>query len=127
MRILFGLAVCILGLALTGCAGSKKSEAVFQSYSGDTANSSASTASKTPIVQLAQGLTGKISAANANLKFVVVTFPIAQMASIDQRLNVYRDGLKVGELRVTGPQQDDSIVADITAGESQIGDEVRDR
>jgi hypothetical protein len=49
------------------------------------------------------------------------------MAAIDQRLNVYRGGLKVGELIVTGPQREDSIVADVTAGEARTGDEVRDR
>ena len=49
------------------------------------------------------------------------------MARRDQRLDVYRGGLKVGELLVTGPQQGDSTVADITAGEAQKGDEVRSR
>mgnify|MGYP006955276399 CR=1 FL=1 len=58
---------------------------------------------------------------------MVVTFPVGQMAKPDQRLNVYRDGLKVGELLVTPPQREDSTVADITAGEARIGDEVRDR
>jgi hypothetical protein len=42
-------------------------------------------------------------------------------------MNVYRRGLKVGEVKVTGPQRDDNIVADITAGEAAVGDEVRDR
>lgn len=43
-----------------------------------------------------------------------------------KRLNVYRNGLKVGELKVTGPQRDNNTVADIVAGECQVGDEVRE-
>jgi hypothetical protein len=49
------------------------------------------------------------------------------MAGIGQILTVSRDGLKVGEVKVSGPQRDDNIVADITAGEARVGDEVRDR
>jgi hypothetical protein len=82
---------------------------------------------ETPVVTLAEGITGKISSANEKLKFVVLTFPVGQMAKVDQRLNVFRAGLKVGELTVTGPQREDSIVADISAGEARAGDEVRDR
>jgi hypothetical protein len=71
------------------------------------------------------GLQGKIVSVNANLRFVVLNFPIGRMAAVDQRFSVYRDGQKVGELKVTGPQQDDNIIADITNGEAQAGDEVR--
>jgi hypothetical protein len=78
-------------------------------------------------ITVVQGLSGKIASANQDLKFVVITFPIGQMARIDQRLAVYRDGNKVAELNVTGPQKDDSIVADISAGDVKVGDEVRDK
>jgi hypothetical protein len=40
-------------------------------------------------------------------------------------MNLYRNGLKVGELRVTGPQQDANIVADVITGDAAAGDEVR--
>ena len=40
-------------------------------------------------------------------------------------LNVYRHGVKVGELSVTGPQRDDNIVADIVSGDLQAGDAAR--
>jgi len=84
-------------------------------------------ATNAPIVTLAQGLNGRVSSANSNLKFAVITFPVGQMAEQSQRLHVYRGGMKVGELLVTGPQREDSTVADITAGEVQVGDSVRDR
>jgi hypothetical protein len=72
-------------------------------------------------------LTGKISAYNAIGRFVVLTFPLTQMPAIEQTLFVYRDNLKVGEVKVTGPQKDDNIVADLIKGEAQVGDVVKDR
>jgi hypothetical protein len=91
-----------------------------------TANKPANSDSASSIT-IVQGLNGKIASANQDLKFVVITFPIGQMARVDQRLVVYREGNKVAELNVTGPEKDDSIVADIAAGEVKIGDEVRDK
>ena len=70
-------------------------------------------------------LIGKISRVNVDGRFVVMTFPIGHLPRLDQRLNVYRRGLKVGEIHVTGPQLDDNVVGDIGAGEAQAGDEVR--
>ncbi len=78
------------------------------------------------IVTPETALIGKVVRANANARFVVLNFPIGRLPSMDQRLNVYRNGLKVGEVKVTGPQRDDNTVADIVAGESKIGDEVRE-
>jgi hypothetical protein len=72
-------------------------------------------------------LNGKVSAADVNLRFVVLTFPVGQMPALNQQLNIYRDGLKVGIVNVSGPQRDDSIVADIIMGEAHTGDQVRDR
>jgi hypothetical protein len=45
---------------------------------------------------------------------------------LEQRLNVYRNGQKVGEVKVTGPALDTTIAGDIVAGEAQLGDEVRE-
>lgn len=72
-------------------------------------------------------LTGKVAAYNATGRFVVLNYPTAQMPHIDQTLFLYRDGLKVAEIKVTGPQNDDNTVADIVTGEAQVGDEVRDK
>jgi hypothetical protein len=35
--------------------------------------------------------------------------------------------LKVAEVRVTGPQQDSNIVADIVSGDAQAGDTVSEK
>jgi hypothetical protein len=70
---------------------------------------------------------GKVVLVNRTAQFVVLNFPLGRMAPIDQRLDLYRHGLKVGEVRVTGPQREDNIVADLLAGEAEVGDDARAR
>ncbi len=73
------------------------------------------------------GLVGKVASVNASLHFVVLNFPAGRMAAVEQVLALYRQGQKIGEVKVTGPQQDDNIIADITSGEAETGDEVREK
>ncbi len=73
------------------------------------------------------GLVGKVASVNASLHFVVLNFPVGRMAAVEQSLAIYRQGQKIGEVKVTGPQQDDNIIADITSGEAETGDEVREK
>jgi hypothetical protein len=49
------------------------------------------------------------------------------MPKMDQTLFIYRAGLKTAEVRITGPQQDSNIVADLVSGDAQVGDTVRDQ
>lgn len=123
------IAVLILiPLLLSGCwwrhKESKRSPAPVVKTSAQPAKNSGGDAKL--IVTPETALIGKVAASNANAKFVVLNFPIGRLPSMEQRLNVYRNGLKVGEVKVTGPQRDDNTVADIVAGESKIGDEVRE-
>lgn len=78
-----------------------------------------------PVVVPGGQIVGKVAAVGSAGRFVVLTFPIGHMPAIEERLSVYREGLKVGEVKISGPQRDDSIVADITAGDVLPGDEVR--
>ena len=70
--------------------------------------------------------TGKIVRVNAGARFVVVTYPIGQLPSVDQKLNVYRAGAKVGEIKISRERQETNVVGDLVAGEAQAGDEVRE-
>jgi len=79
------------------------------------------------IVTPETGLVGKVEMVNQNARYVVLSFPIGHLPAIEQRLNVYRSGLKVGEVKVSGPQIEDNVVADIVEGDSGPGDEVRDK
>jgi hypothetical protein len=69
-------------------------------------------------------LVGTVSLYNAQGRFVVLDFPVGKMPAAEQVLFVYRRGLKVGEVRITGPERDHKTVADLISGEAQKGDEV---
>jgi len=138
MRTLFAPPLLVTALVLAGCA--HKQEAVFKPVAGATpaatSSSAAATApavtpapaaSSTLIVTPGRGLTGKVARYNDAGRFVVLEFPIGHLPALEQRLFVYRGGMKVGEVKVTGPQRDDHIVADLTHGEAKAGDEVRDK
>jgi len=111
-------------LALAGCAHQK---------GGSTSKVNAVPFSRIPesnqklIVTPDTALVGKVVKVNPAGRFVVLNFPIGHLPTLEQRLNVYRLGLKIGEVKVTGPQMDDNIVGDVVAGDAQAGDEVRDR
>jgi hypothetical protein len=77
------------------------------------------------IVTPENALVGKVALVNSAARFVVLNFPLGKMAAAEQRLNLYRRGLKVGEVKVTGPAREDNIVADLVAGEAEVGDEAR--
>ena len=68
---------------------------------------------------------GKVASVNPALRFVVIDFAFNPPPQVDQRLAVYRDGQKVGEIKISSQARNNIIAADITAGEARIGDEVR--
>jgi hypothetical protein len=90
-------------------------------------NAAAPGAGLNPIVTLDTSLTAKVASYNATGRFAVLSFPVGQMPGMNQTLFLYRNGLKVGEVKVTGPQRDNDTVADLVAGTAQVGDEVRDQ
>ena len=70
-------------------------------------------------------LSARVAAYNAVGRFVVLSFPVGRMPKLEQTLFLYRNGLRVAEVKVTGPQRDNNTVADIISGDAQAGDEVR--
>jgi hypothetical protein len=78
------------------------------------------------IVTPASGAAGKVAMVNSADRFVVLNFPVGHLPTTNQHLNLYRRGLKVGEIKITGPQYDDNVVADIVAGDCELGDEARE-
>ncbi len=79
-----------------------------------------------PEVILDEAVLGRVVSVNPVLRFLVMDFPVRKLPVLEQRLNVYRNGQKVGEVKVTGPGRDTTIAGDITAGDVQVGDEVRE-
>jgi DMSO/TMAO reductase YedYZ molybdopterin-dependent catalytic subunit len=80
-----------------------------------------------PIVTPETSLTATVVSYNSVGRFVVLNFPMNQMPKQDQTLFVYRNGLKVAQLKVTGPQRDTHIVADLVSGDVRPNDVVRDQ
>ena len=72
-------------------------------------------------------VSGRVIRVNENLRFVVLRFPLGQVPAPGTRMNVFRNGAIVGEIKVTGPQRDENSIADIVLGDAQKGDEVRPR
>ena len=77
------------------------------------------------IVTPDMSLAAKVISVNTVGRFVVLSFPAEQMPKLQQTLFLYRMGMKVAQVTVTGPQQENNIVADIVTGEPKMGDTVR--
>jgi len=125
MRFLVCLLVCGL-LACAGCGGKKASRGEAYAYSETPVTESGKPGDKVVVTPDNQ-LVGKVARLNSIGRFVVLNFQVGHLPQSGQTLNVYRNGLKVGEVKVTGPQYDDNVVADISQGEAGEGDQVRDR
>jgi len=78
-----------------------------------------------PIVTPDTSLTARVTFVNLVGRYVVLNFPTGEMPHLQQTLFLYRAGLKVAEIKVTGPQKENDIVADLVAGEARSGDIVR--
>jgi len=72
-------------------------------------------------------LVGTVTTYNSAGRFVVLDFPVGRMPALDQVFFVYRQGLKIGEVKIAGPERDHMTVADLVTGEARRGDEVRDK
>jgi len=112
----------VIGVMVAGCAGPKSKQ---DGRDAAARNSDEKGGNQKIIVTPETVLVGKVVRVNVNAQFAVLNFPVGTMPAPGQRLNVYRQGLKVGEVKATGPQQDDNVVADIISGEALAGDELR--
>ena len=125
MKKLLPIFVLLAVVASSGC--------VWRHHKRATAAKPASAAAKTApassktIVTPDDSLTAKVIRVNTTGRFVILNFPEGQMPDLAQHLFLYRAGLRVAEVKVVGPQQETSIVADIVSGEVQSGDTVRDQ
>ena len=81
----------------------------------------ASSAVVTPDLSLA----AKVITVNTVGRFVLLNFPDDKMPKMHQTFFVYRSGMKVAEVKITGPKSDNNIVADLVSGEPKVGDSVR--
>ena len=125
-------AVLFFAFLLAGCAMSKP-DPTASAAQAKTARSSKPAAvgrgqkvDSRPEVTLDEAVLGTVVFVDPTLRFLVMDFPVRRLPALEQRLNVYRKGQKVGEVKVTGPARDTTVAGDILAGEAQVGDEVRE-
>lgn len=71
-------------------------------------------------------LAGKVVLVNPALRYVVLDFGLGRPPVVDQRVNLYRKGQKVGEVRISSQSRNNNFAADIMAGEARVGDEARE-
>jgi hypothetical protein len=124
MKIAAYLAALLAVLGSTGCLWGRHPKppppaVVDLSHSGTNASTN------TFVVTPDEAVSGRVTSVNENLRFVVLTFPLGQLPPLGSRMNIFRNGAIVGEVKITGPQRDDNSVADIVFGAARKGDEVR--
>lgn len=68
---------------------------------------------------------GRVVSVNARLKFAVLDYTLYRLPAQGQVLVAERDGAVVGELKVNGPVQGTTLVADVLSGEIRAGDRTR--
>jgi len=115
------LVVLLVAWVGSGCASATSSGASSRSRAAFTEGSSSETGNR-----LDERVQGKVIHANPQLRFVVMDFPLRRMPALEQRLNVYRENQKVGEVKVSGPTRDTTIAGDVMVGEARVDDEVRE-
>jgi len=116
MKKTFLVTLLLVAVAVTGCIF-KKHQAVAAGPAVTAPN---------PIVTPDLSLAAKVVSVNTVGRFVVLNFPADRMPKPGQTFFLYRDSLKVAEVKITGPQQQNDIVADLVSGDAKTGDTVRD-
>lgn len=68
---------------------------------------------------------GHVVSVNGELNFVVIEFPSGELPALGSEVGAYRENLKVGRIKISGPQQNLHTVGDVKDGRIRIGDEIR--
>jgi hypothetical protein len=79
----------------------------------------------TPLVTPDLNPVGHVALVNNEARFVVINFPPGTVPQAGQPMTVNHRGVKIGEVKITGPQRDTDTVADLVNGEAYVGDEVK--
>ena len=105
-----------------GCGLLNSPDAVpARSGAGAPARGAAQSRTLTPVIEPI----GHVVVVRSDLRFVVIDFFLSQTPKVDQHLGIYRDGRKVGDVKVSEQNNVSFVAADIVAGEAKVGDEVR--
>ena len=90
------------------------------------AKATVTVAAPKPIVTPDLALAAKVVRVNDVARIAILNFPDGKMPRLQQTFYVYRSGIKVAEVKIVGPQDDENnIVADVISGDPQVGLSVR--
>ncbi len=106
------LLLALAGLAATGCAKNRQPRVSNEPL-------------KAEQVRSRDAGTAKVLRVEERLRFVVLDYSLNPIPPFGTKLEVERDGQKVGELKVTGPASGVTTAADIVSGTLQPGDLAR--
>lgn len=68
---------------------------------------------------------GRVHMVNPGLRFVVIDYTLGGVPPLQSLLSVFRGTEKVGQVRLSGPERNGFVAADIVEGYLQVDDEVR--
>lgn len=126
MKKVLPLSLLALALSLSGCAWVHRHTPWHHHPAAPQPQPAPQTRTQA-IVTPDDSLVAKVIKVNSVARFVILNFPEGRMPKLGQHLFLYRAGLRTAEVKIVGPQEDDSIVADFVSGDAQIGDTVRDQ
>ncbi len=117
-------------LLAAGCVGTSTTESGAKPANGNSKSPAATKPARSlpapaPVIEPVAAFTGKIVLVNGPLKYVVIEGVIGRLPPVDQSLNVYRDGQKVGVVVVSNQMRGSNYAADLTLGDARTGDLVR--
>lgn len=127
-------AAALAGFVFTaGCAGNRAPAAPAASATNQPPAAATNTVPVTnapagvrfPVITPVTSVRGRVISVNTRLRFVLADFSFQQMPRKGQRLGVFRDGQRIGEVRVSGPSDGSITVADIMEGTAAEGDQLR--
>jgi hypothetical protein len=111
------LFLALLALVVSGCSSKPAPRVMVQP----------ATTKPVPVITPDFSLAAKVVSVNNVGRFVVLSFPASAMPKIGLTMFLYREGLKVAEIHISGPQQNNEIIADMVSGDAQVGDTVSDK
>ncbi len=130
MKIFSLFTLLVIALVAPGCSWFKhqlpsrpKAAAASQS---STTKATVTEAAPKAIVTPDLALAAKVVRVNDVARIAILNFPDGKMPRLQQTFYVYRSGIKVAEVKIVGPQDDENnIVADVISGDPQVGLSVR--
>ena len=130
MRVgVFAVALVLMG---AGCRSTERPEGAARpdpetTKGGWTSDAARETPPATNAASAAVVLpaSGRVHSVNAGRRFVVIDYTLGGMPELQSVLGVYRSGQKVGEVRLSGPERNGFVAADVVDGYLQVDDEVR--